>query len=136
VPARRAARDRSRQPLVNPAHREQVVGDGPAGLVEDVKLRRAQDVAHSTVDNDLAVLKSFFNSCIARKLGASNLVRRVRFFDEDNSRLRYLIEDEYNRLRQAAEKMTRRRCSRKKITFSPARNSPSTGRAIRKQWSG
>ena len=67
-------------------------------LIEDVKLRRAQAVAHSTVDKDLAVLKAFFNWCIARSLAASNPVSRVRFFNEDNSRLRYLTEDEYNRL--------------------------------------
>jgi integrase len=72
-------------------------------LIEDVKLRRAQDVAHATVDNDLAVLKAFFNWCMARSLAASNPVCRVRFFNEDNSRLRYLTEDEYSRLVKAAK---------------------------------
>ena len=71
-------------------------------LIEDVKLRRAQAVAHSTVDKDLAVLKAFFNWCIARSLAASNPVSRVKFFNEDNSRLRYLTEDEYKRLIEAA----------------------------------
>jgi integrase len=71
--------------------------------IDDVKLRRAQRVAHSTVDKDLAVLKSFFNWCVARNLAASNPVRRVKFFNEDNSRLRYLTEDEYNRLLVAAK---------------------------------
>jgi integrase len=72
-------------------------------LIEDVKLRRAHDVAHSTVDKDLAVLKAFFNWCIARSLAASNPVCRVKFFNEDNSRLRYLTEDEYRRLIEAAK---------------------------------
>jgi len=72
-------------------------------LIEDVKLRRAQEVARTTVDKDLAVLKAFFNWCMARNLVASNPVRRVKFFNEDNSRLRYLTEDEYNRLIQAAK---------------------------------
>jgi len=72
-------------------------------LIEDVKLRRAHDVAHSTVDKDLAVLKAFFNWCIARSLAASNPVCRVKFFNEDNSRLRYLTEDEYKRLIEAAK---------------------------------
>ena len=72
-------------------------------LIEDVKLRRAQIVAHTTVDKDLAVLKAFFNWCIARSLAASNPVSRVKFFNEDNSRLRYLTEDEYNRLIEAAK---------------------------------
>ena len=49
-------------------------------LIEDVKLRRAQDVARSTVDKDLAVLKAFFNWCVARNLAASNPVRRVKLF--------------------------------------------------------
>ena len=53
------------------------------------KLRRAQQVAHSTVDKDLAVLKAFFNWCIGTRLAASNPVRRVKFFNDDNSRLRY-----------------------------------------------
>jgi hypothetical protein len=61
--------------------------------VEDVKLLRARKVAHSTVDEDLAVLKAFFNWCMARNLTASNPVRRVKFFNEDNSRLRYLTEE-------------------------------------------
>ena len=66
-----------------------------AAHVEDVKLHRAQKVAHSTVDKDLAVLKAFFNWCMTRNLAASNPVRRVKFFNEDNSRLRYLTEEEY-----------------------------------------
>ena len=72
-------------------------------LIEDGKLRRAQAVTHSTVDKDLAVLKAFFNWCVARSLAASNPVCRVKFFNEDNSRLRYLTEDEYNRLIEAAK---------------------------------
>jgi len=72
-------------------------------LIEDVKLRRAQDVAHTTVDKDLAVLKAFFNWSMARSLTASNPVCRVKFFNEDNSRLRYLTEEEYSRLIQAAK---------------------------------
>jgi integrase len=72
-------------------------------LIEDVKLRRAQEVAHTTVDKDLAVLKAFFNWCMARSLAASNPVCRVKFFNEDNSRLRYLTEAEYNRLIEAAK---------------------------------
>jgi hypothetical protein len=73
--------------------------------VEDVTLLRARKVAHSTVDKDLAVLKAFFNWCMARNLTASNPVRRVKFFNEDNSRLRYLTEEEYARLLHAAKKV-------------------------------
>jgi integrase len=73
--------------------------------VEDVKLQRARKVAHSTVDKDLAVLKAFFNWCMTRNLAASNPVRRVKFFNEDNSRLRYLTEEEYGRLLHAAKRV-------------------------------
>jgi hypothetical protein len=48
-------------------------------------------------------LKAFFNWCMARSLAASNPVCRVKFFNEDNSRLRYLTEDEYSRLIKAAK---------------------------------
>ena len=74
-------------------------------LIEDVKLRRAQEVAHAIVDKDLAVSKAFFNWGMARNLAASNPVCRVKFFNDDNSRLRYLTEDEYGRLLQAAKKI-------------------------------
>ena len=42
---------------------------------------------------------------MARNLAATNPVRRVKLFNEDNSRLRYLTEDEYGRLLQAAKKI-------------------------------
>src|SRR5262249_8408564 len=72
-------------------------------LIEDVKLRRAQEVAHATVDKDLAVLKAFFNWCVARNLVASNPVRRGKVFNDHNSPLRYPPEDEYTRLVKAAK---------------------------------
>ena len=75
-------------------------------LIEDVTLKRAQQVAHATVDKDLAALKAFFNWCVARNLAASNPVRRVKFFNEDNSRLRYLTEDEYHRLVKTAKSIS------------------------------
>lgn len=48
------------------------------------------------------MLKSFFNWCIGRGYAASNPVRRVKFFNDDNSRLRYLNEAEYQTLLEAA----------------------------------
>jgi integrase len=86
--------------------------------VEDVKLKRVQEVAHSTVDKDLAVLKAFFNWCMGRNLAASNPVRRVKFFNDDNSRLRYLTEDEYERLVQAAKTIKRSPFLAEKIILS------------------
>jgi integrase len=71
--------------------------------VEAVKLQRVQKVCRTTVDNDLATLKAFFNWCIARNLAASNPVTRVKLFHEDNTRLRYLSREEYGRLLEAAK---------------------------------
>ena len=76
--------------------------------VEDFKLKRAQKVARSTTDKDLAILKAFFNWCIGHQLAVSNPVRRVKLFHEDNSRLRYLSREEYDRLIKAARELTGR----------------------------
>ncbi len=73
--------------------------------VEHVKLRRAGSVGRSTVDKDLGVLKAFFNWCVSRGMAASNPVRKVKGFREDNTRLRYLTEEEYQRLIEAAQKV-------------------------------
>jgi integrase len=70
--------------------------------VEEFKLKRAKEVSRGTVDKALAVLKAFFNWSIARGLAVSNPVRRVKLFHEDNSRLRYLSREEYERLLKAA----------------------------------
>jgi integrase len=72
------------------------------GQIEEGKLKRAQLVSRGTVDKALAVLKAFFNWSIARGLAVSNPVRRVKLFHEDNSRLRYLTFEEYEKLVTAA----------------------------------
>ena len=72
--------------------------------VEDAKLRRAEHVGRSTVDKDLGVLKALFNWCMARGLATFNPVRKVKGFREDNTRLRYLTETEYQRLIEEAGK--------------------------------
>ncbi len=76
--------------------------------VEDFKLKRAQKVARSTTDKDLAILKAFFNWCIVHQLAVSNPVRRVKLFHDDNSRLRYLTREEYDRLLEAVRAMKAR----------------------------
>jgi integrase len=75
---------------------------------QDFKLKRAQKVARSTIDKDLSILKAFFNWCIGHQLAVSNPVRRVKLFHEDNSRLRYLTRDEYDRLIDAVRAMKAR----------------------------
>jgi integrase len=59
-------------------------------------------VAHSTADKDLGVLKAFFNWCIDRGLAATNPVCKVKFFHANNERVRYLTDDEWERLQAAA----------------------------------
>ena len=46
-------------------------------------------------------MKAFLNWCVARNLAASNPVRRLKLFHEDNSRLRYLSREYYDRLLKA-----------------------------------
>jgi integrase len=76
--------------------------------VETFKLQRAKKVARSTTDKDLAILKAFFNWCISHQLAVANPVRRVKLFHEDNSRLRYLTREEYDRLIAAARSLSAR----------------------------
>jgi hypothetical protein len=48
------------------------------------------------------VLKAFFNWCMDRGLAATNPVRKVKFFHAHNERIRYLTDEEWERLREAA----------------------------------
>jgi integrase len=107
------AQHRSYKSSIVPALRtwEQALGpDTPLAKitparVEAVKLQRVQKVSRTTVDKDLGTLKAFFNWAIARNLAVSNPVRRVKMFHEDNTRLRYLTRDEYDRLIDAAKQI-------------------------------
>jgi site-specific recombinase XerD len=76
-----------------------------AGQIEAVKRRRAEKVQHSTADKDLAVLKAFFNWCMDRGLAATNPVCKVKFFHANNERVRYLKDEEWERLSKAAAKL-------------------------------
>jgi integrase len=84
---------------------KQLLARVSASQIESVKLRRAEKVEHSTVDKDLGVLKAFFNWCIDRGLAATNPVCKVKFFNASNERVRYLQDDEWDRLRAAAGKL-------------------------------
>jgi len=75
-----------------------------AAQIEGVKLRRAEKVERSTADKDLGVLKAFFNWSMDRGLAATNPVRKVKFFHANNERIRYLKDEEWDRLRAAALK--------------------------------
>lgn len=78
-------------------------------------------VSRGTVDKALGVLKAFFNWSIARGLAVSNPVRRVKLFHEDNSRLRYLTREEYNRLLRAAKTIRTSPYLVEKIVLRPIR---------------
>lgn len=80
---------------------------GPS-QIEAVKLKQAPQVSRATVDKALAVLKAFFNWSIGHGLAGNNPVRRVKLFHEDNSRLRHLTREEYDRLLAAAQALSAR----------------------------
>jgi integrase len=73
-----------------------------AGQIEAIKLRRAETVKHTTADKDLGVLKAFFNWCMDRGLAVNNPVCKVKFFHATNERVRYLTDEEWERLCAAA----------------------------------
>ena len=67
--------------------------------IEQYKGKRLNDgVKPSTVNRELAVLKSMFNWAIKSKKATDNPVRQVKFFHEPNPRLRFLDKNEIARL--------------------------------------
>ena len=66
--------------------------------VERYKTKRSEEVSPATVNRSLSCLRCMFNRAIAWGYVASNPVSRVRFFKEDNQRLRYLDVGEIQRL--------------------------------------
>ena len=72
-------------------------------MVEDAKLKRADQVAQATVDRSIQALKAFFNWLIDHDLAAVNPVRRVKMFHPNNEVVRYLTRDQYDALLKAAE---------------------------------
>lgn len=87
---------------------KQLLARVTAGQIEAVKLRRVDKVEQSTADKYLCVLKAFFNWCLDRGLAAENPVRRVKFFHANNERVRYLLDEESERLQEAAAKLESR----------------------------
>lgn len=63
-------------------------------LVEQYKRSRQAKVSARTINIELACLRNLFNRAIAWGLARDNPVRNVKFFREDNSRVRYLTPDE------------------------------------------
>jgi integrase len=73
--------------------------------IDAVKQCRVEDVERTTVDKDLGVLKAFFNWCVDRGMAATNPVCKVKFFNVSNERVRYLQDEEWERLQLAALKV-------------------------------
>jgi integrase len=73
--------------------------------IEQVKLRRIQEVAPATVDKSLSVLKAFFSWCEHQGIFNHNPIRKVKLFNANNERIRYLSDEEYERLLTEAEKI-------------------------------
>jgi site-specific recombinase XerD len=63
-----------------------------------VKLRRIQEVAPATVDKSLSVLKAFFSWSEHQGIFNHNPIRKVKLFNANNERIRYLSDEEYERL--------------------------------------
>jgi len=71
------------------------------GDVERYIARRAQDVAPATVNRELSFLRRVFNLALADDKVERNPLRKVRFFKENNQRVRFLTDEEEARLRAA-----------------------------------
>jgi len=66
--------------------------------IERYKSDRIKKVLPSTVNRDLACLKSIFNRAIEWKKARENPMHQVKLFKENNQRLRYLEKEEIVRL--------------------------------------
>ena len=69
--------------------------------IERYVASRVTEVKPATVNRELAFLKRVFNVAIADNKAEANPVCRVKFFRENNKRVRFLSDEEEARLRQA-----------------------------------
>ena len=68
-------------------------------LVEQFKIQRSKEVSPATTNRALSCLRSMFNRAIAwGKFKGVNPVKGVRFFKENNTRIRYLEKEEIIKL--------------------------------------
>ena len=68
-------------------------------LIEQFKAERARQVKPSTVNRNLACLKTMFNKAKTwGRFSGDNPVKAVKFFKENNQRIRFLEKDEITRL--------------------------------------
>ncbi len=69
-----------------------------AKKVKKLNQGKEQFISHTTVNRDLACLKSMFNRAIEWKKAKDNPVKQVKLFRENNQRLRYLEKEEIETL--------------------------------------
>ena len=68
-------------------------------IIEKFKVERVKEVSPAATNRALTLLKSMFNRAIEwNKFNLSNPVSKVKFFREDNHKLRYLEKEEINKL--------------------------------------
>ena len=65
--------------------------------------RRAEEVSPATVNRELSFLRRVFNVALANDLVERNPVKKVRFYRENNARVRFLTDDEETRLRKVVD---------------------------------
>ncbi len=69
--------------------------------IEQYKAERKEEVAAATVNRELATLKTMFNKAIQWGILESSPAKHVKFFKENNIRLRYLEKEEIKKLIKA-----------------------------------
>lgn len=68
-------------------------------MIEQFKAQRAEIVKPSTINRNLAGLKSIYNKAIAwKRFSGTNPVKEIKLYKENNQRLRYLEKEEAIRL--------------------------------------
>jgi integrase len=67
-------------------------------LIEKYKIERRKSVSPATVNRELACLKHMLTKAVEWELLEENPAKKVRLLTENNKRLRYLTEEEIERL--------------------------------------
>ncbi len=73
----------------------------PSDLARYVRQRQQDGMAPATINRELAYIRRVLNVALADQLIDTNPVKGVKFFRENNARVRYLSDDEQTRLRKA-----------------------------------
>jgi len=73
----------------------------PGDVARYVASRQQDGMAPATINRELAFLKRAFNVAIGDGLAETNPVKAIRLFKENNTRVRFLSDDEEARLRSA-----------------------------------